>query len=51
VSVELNVDGDIVARELPWVEVEPVVWDFNLFEKALLAGVRLKDSNAVWLTW
>jgi hypothetical protein len=30
VSVELNVDGDIVARELPWVEVEPVVWDFDL---------------------
>ena len=29
-AVELDIDRDIVARKLPWVEVKPIVWNFDL---------------------
>lgn len=30
VSIELNVDSDVMSRKFPGVEVQPIVWDFNL---------------------
>lgn len=30
IAIKLNVNGDIVPRELPWVEIEPVIGDLNL---------------------
>lgn len=30
VSVELDIDCDVVSGKLPGIEVQPVIWDFNL---------------------
>lgn len=30
VSVELDIDGDVMSGKLPGVEVQPVIWNFNL---------------------
>lgn len=30
VPVELDVDGNVVSWELPWIKVQPVVWNLDL---------------------
>lgn len=43
-AVELNIDSDIVTRELPGVEVEPVVWHLDLVS---VDDLLLEDTVAV----
>lgn len=43
-SVELDVDGDVVAWELPGVEIEPVVWNLDLVP---VDDLLLEDAVAV----
>ena len=43
-AIELDIDGDIVTRELPGVEVEPVVWHLDL---VAVDDFLLEDTVAV----
>jgi hypothetical protein len=43
-TIELNVDGDLVSRELPRVVVQPVIWNFHLIA---INNLLLEDSIAV----
>lgn len=43
-AIKLNVNSDIVPRELPWVEIEPVIGDLNLIS---IDNLLLKDTIPV----
>lgn len=44
VTIKLNINSDIVPRELPWVEIEPVIGDLNLIS---IDDLLLKDTIPV----
>lgn len=44
VAIKLNVNSDVVPRELPWVEIEPVIGDLNLIS---FDDLLLKDTIPV----
>lgn len=43
-AVELNVDSNIISREFPWVEVKPVIGNFDLVP---IINLLLKDTVSV----
>ena len=52
VAVELDVNCDVVSLKFPWVEVEPVIWDFNLVSvNDLLLEDTVSVSQTVAPSW
>lgn len=44
IAIKVNVNSDIVPRELPWVEIKPVIRDLNLIS---IDDLLLKDTIPV----
>ena len=52
VPVELHVNRNVVTRKLPWVEVQPVVWNLNLVSiDDLLLKYAVAVSQGVSPSW
>ena len=43
-TIELNIDGDVMAWEFPWIEVQPIIRDFHLIT---IHNLLLEDTVPV----